>query len=325
MTRCGKLAVDAKFRLKFVLTVASLFWATCATADIWRIALIGDTPYSEAERVELPKMLSAIADSPVDLIAHIGDFKLGSTRCDDAVFDDRRALFDASQVPFLFVPGDNEWTDCDRLSNGAYDPMERLARLRKLFWPAPLTLGQSPLPLQRQAGPYPEHSRLRLGPVLVVSLNIPGGNNNWGLLPTPKAEHLQRNPWVLNWIKESFTLARRKKLAGIVFLFQANPGFDHHAKGLPHAGFRELLDRLRDEARTYAGKVLLVHGDTHIARIDHPLRDKSGTVLGNVTRVETFGYPFMGWTRAVIDTTTPELWRFEMHRWPPEKPANTLP
>jgi hypothetical protein len=77
-------------------TVGSLFagllaLAAClpAQAETWRFALIGDTPYSDYERAELPKMLSAIAERHVEFIAHIGDFKSGSSRCDDALFEDR--------------------------------------------------------------------------------------------------------------------------------------------------------------------------------------------------------------------------------------------
>ena len=45
-----------------------------------------------------------------------------SSRCDDATFEDRLRRFQASAHPFVFIPGDNEWTDCHRENNGAYDP-----------------------------------------------------------------------------------------------------------------------------------------------------------------------------------------------------------
>ena len=35
----------------------------------------------------------------------------------------------------IYVPGDNEWTDCHRANNGGYDPLERLAFLRAMFYP----------------------------------------------------------------------------------------------------------------------------------------------------------------------------------------------
>lgn len=291
-----------------------------AQAETWRFALIGDTPYSAYERAELPRMMDNIADSHVDFVAHIGDFKKGSERCDDALFADRLKLFNGSRVPFVYVPGDNEWTDCDRISNGAYDPQERLDRLRALFWPTDRSLGRKTIVQERQPGPYPEHARFRLGPALFVTLNLPGGNNNRGMTDEPRPEFLARNPVVLAWLKENFDLARREKLSAIVLLFQANPGFAHYAQGFPHRGYRDFLDALREETLNFSGQVVVVHGDSHISRIDRPLRDAAGRPIRNFVRIETFGYPVMGWTLGVIDSDAKNPLRFETHPWPERFP-----
>lgn len=302
--------------MKSWLAALLLGWSALAAAETWHFGLIGDTPYSDRERTELPLMLSAIADSQAEFIVHIGDFKHGSGRCDDSVFEDRHRLFDGSRVPFVFVPGDNEWTDCERVSNGAYDPLERLGKLRRLFWADSLSLGQRKLAMERQAGGYPEHARFRLGPVLFVTFNLPGGNNNFGPGAEPGTEFRARNPAVLAWLADSFALARREQLAGIVLLFQANPEFKHFGQGLTHQGYRAFLEDLRRETLNFKGQVVAVHGDSHISRIDHPLRDAKGKPLDNFTRVETFGYPVMGWTRGTIDTEAAKLFRFETHLWP---------
>lgn len=298
------------------LTVLLLGWSLLAVAETWHFGLIGDTPYSDRERAELPLMLSVMADSQVEFIAHIGDFKHGAGRCDDSLFEDRHRLFNNSRVPFIFVPGDNEWTDCERVSNGAYDPLERLDKLRRLFWPDNLSLGQRKLAMERQPGSYPEHARFRVGPVLFVTLNLPGGNNNFGPTNEAGTEFQARNPAVLAWLADSFALARREQLAGIVLFFQANPEFKHFGQGLPHQGYRAFLDDLRRETLNFKGQVAVVHGDSHISRIDRPLRDAQGKTVENFTRVETFGYPIMGWTRGTIDTGAPTLFRFETRLWP---------
>lgn len=308
------------FWLKIGLTVAGLVCAGLSAAQTWRFAVIGDVPYSDYERAELPKMLDAIAAHQAEFVAHVGDFKHGKDRCDDTVFLDRRRVFDASLIPFIFVPGDNEWTDCERISNGAYDPLERLNKLRGLFWYDHRSLGQNKLNLERQAGEYTEHSRFRLGPVLFVTLNVPGGNNNRGMADQPKAEFLSRNPVVLNWLKESFELARRDHLKGIVVLFQANPDFKHFSQGFPHNGYKALLESLRAETQNFPGQVVAIHGDTHTSRIDQPLRDLTGNTIANFQRVETFGYPVMGWMLGVIDPGHPGLFRFETHPWPAKTP-----
>ena len=317
MRRWVPVAVDLVFALKIMLTATVAGWVGLSSAETWRFALIGDTPYSESERRELPRMLDAIAASHVDFIAHVGDIKNGQSRCDDEVFRDRQQLFDGVPLPFIFVPGDNEWTDCARLSNGAYDPIERLAALRTLFWQRPDSLGRKTIPLERQPGPYSEHARYRVGPVLFVTLNLPGDDNNYGKRAEPQREFLDRNPVVLAWLKDSFALARRERLAGIVLLFQANPGFAHFSEGLGHRGFRDFLETLRKETLGFSGQVVAVHGDTHRSRIDQPLRDANGKTIANFTRVETFGYPLMGWTRGIVDTDAPALFRFEINPWPP--------
>lgn len=307
--------------MKTWLAAALLLAAsTFAHAEIWRVGLIGDVPYSDYERRELPRMLDSIADKNVDFIAHIGDFKHGKDRCDDTLFADRFQLFNASRVPFVFIPGDNEWTDCERLSNGAYDPLERLNKLRSLFWTDNFSLGQKKLALERQPGSYSEHARFRLGPILFVTLNLPGGNNNFGLTDKVSPEFLARNPVILAWLKENFALAQREKLAGIVLLFQANPGFKHFSQGMAHQGYKDFLAALDQATATFPGQVLVVHGDTHMSRVDHPLRDKQGKRLKKFTRVETFGYPIMGWTKVTIDTDQPTLFSFETHPWSDKTP-----
>ena len=317
MRKRGPLAVNLIFALFSALTATVVLWSGASSAESLRFALIGDTPYSDSERQELPRMLDAIAASNVDFIVHVGDIKNGQSRCDDEVFRDRYQLFDNNPLPFIFVPGDNEWTDCARLSNGAYDPLERLAALRTLFWQHPDSLGRKTIKLERQPGNYREHSRFRIGPVLFVTLNLPGDDNNYGKRDQPKPEFSERNPAVIAWMKDSFALAQRERLAGIVLLFQANPGFAHFSEGLGHRGFKDFLESLRRETLRFPGQVVSVHGDTHHSRIDQPLRDANGKTIANFTRVETFGYPLMGWTRGIVDSDTPALFRFETNPWPP--------
>ncbi|MBL8408657.1 MAG: metallophosphoesterase [Candidatus Accumulibacter phosphatis] len=292
--------------------LAGLLLAGSVHAETWRFAVIGDTPYSAYERSELPRMLDDIADEHPGLIVHAGDFKDSRTICSDELFRDRRALFAASRVPLLYVVGDNEWTDCRQLPAGHFDPLERLQKLRELFFAEPQSLGRQTLPVEQQAN-TPEHLRWRLGPVLFLSLNVPGPNNHFGMGSTPSGEYLARNPVLIDWLQQGFAVARREQAAGIVIVMQANPGFKHHAAGLTHAGYRDLLETLRMETLAFPGQVLLVHGDTHWQRIDQPLRHpKTKLPISNFTRLETFGYPVMGWVKVIIDDQLPQLFRFEV-------------
>ena len=295
----------------------ALLVAVAAHAESWTFAVIGDTPYSDRERRELPLLLGEIANEHPAFIVHVGDFKKSSERCSDEIFVDRQVLFNSSRLPLVYVPGDNEWSDCKRLIAGHFDEQERLGKLRQLFFAEPRSLGKTTLAVEQQSGAFPEHLRWRLGPLLLVTLNVPGPNNNFGLVQQASAEFLSRNPAVIAWLKQSFATARREKSAAIVIAMQGNPGLKHFAAGLGHSGYRKLLETLRSETLSFPGQVLLVHGDTHWQRIDHPLRDpKTGKALANFTRLESFGYPFMGWVKVVADTQTPGLFRFEVRRHP---------
>lgn len=296
------------------LAALGLLLAAAAHAETWRFAAVGDTPYSSYERRELPVMLDDIAAEHPSFIVHVGDFKDSRSVCSDDLFRDRRALFNAARVPFIYVPGDNEWTDCRKVLAGHFDPVERLQKLRELFFSQRYSLGQRTWPVQNQNRNYPEHLLWRLGPVLFISLNVPGPDNNFGSGNRPSREFLDRNPQLIAWLEHGFAQARREKMAGIVIAMQANPAFEHDAPGLTHAGFRPLLDTLRRESLAFAGQVLLIHGDTHRQRIDQPLRHpENRQPVANFTRLETFGFPFLGWVKVIVDDEHPRLFRFEVH------------
>ena len=183
--------------------VAALLLLTmgAAGAETWRFAVIGDVPYSRYERNEMPRMLENITAEHPEFIVHAGDIKLSSDECTDELFKDRHQLLTNSSVPVIYTPGDNEWTDCRRLSAGHYDELERLNKLRTLFFSEPRSLGRRTIPVEQQSAETPENLRWRLGPVLFLSLNVPGPNNNFGMGQKPSAEFLARNPLLIEWLK----------------------------------------------------------------------------------------------------------------------------
>ena len=269
-----------------------------ARAD-FSFALLGDAPYSAAEEAEFTAMLREIDREALAFVVHVGDFKSGWTSCSDAVFDQRRALLDSSQHPLVYVAGDNEWTDCARLLAGGYDPLERLSALRARFFSGPHSLGRRALAVTRQsdgagAPAYPEHLRWQHGQIVFVALNMPGGNNNRRM----PEESAQRTAAALDWLQQAFALAHAQNAAGVVVLIQANPFL---RSGDARRGYESLLEALARETAAFSGTVLLGHGDTHVHRIDQPLRDpRSGKPLANFTRAEVHGSPEVNWLRVRV-------------------------
>ena len=312
--------------------LSGLGLCACAVAQPLSFGLFGDTPYSRWEREQLPPMMSAMGSEGLSFAVHAGDIKKGSGVCSDEVFRDILGVFQSAPLPLIYVPGDNDWTDCHRRSNGGHDPLERLARLRELFFAGDETLGQRRFELERQSGD-PEHARYRenvrweMGGVLFVGLNVPGSHNNFHGprgRGGPTAEYLERSAANRAWLAQAFARARGKQLAGVLIIVQGNPGFEAASAGHAKPGYAEFIDQLRAETQAYAGQVVLVHGDTHYFQVNQPLLNIQGTgVLHNFTRVEVYGYPFMGWVRGTVDLASPTIFSFTPSRWNPAPPAGS--
>ncbi|MBL8383493.1 MAG: hypothetical protein JNM90_10475 [Burkholderiales bacterium] len=298
----------------------------CHAGAAGSIALLGDIPYGDYEAGALRVMLEEIgADADVAAVVHVGDIKAGNTPCDDALFLARRAEFDQSARPFLLVPGDNEWTDCHRDSNGRFDPRERLARLREVFFADAYSLGRHRLRLTRQGDLQPrfaawrENVRWEHERVLFVALNVPGSNNNWKRRGD-NAEFRDRLAANTAWLGAAFAHAGQAGALAVMVIIHGNPDFeevDARRRAGHRDGYAEFRAQLAREARAFARPVAIVHGDTHRMRIDQPLRDARGEPVANVTRVETFGSPALGWIKATIDPAAPAVFRFAPRRYVP--------
>ena len=299
--------------------ILAMLMAAPSHAQRVSFGLFGDTPYNAWERRHLPELIAEMDGEDLAFVIHDGDIKSGSSECSDTAFLDVLGTFRQSMHPLIYVPGDNEWTDCHRRSNGAYDPLERLAKLRELFFADAHALGRRKLVLERQSNDpafaaYRENVRWEAGGVLFVGLNLPGSANNFHGAKGggPSADYLARGKANHAWLAQAFALARDRRLAGLLLVIQANPGFHAANAGRPATGFADFLDQLRRETMRFAGQVVLVHGDTHQHRIDQPMEDpESGAPIKNFTRVETFGSPSFGWIKASVDPANPRLFRFE--------------
>jgi hypothetical protein len=319
--------------LRPLSALLGLFLSAAAAAQPFSFGLFGDTPYSAWERAQLPEMLATMGRERLAFAVHVGDIKNGSSVCSDEVLKDILGVFQAAPLPLVYVPGDNEWTDCHRSNNGSYDPLERLARLRALFFAGDETLGAHPFALERQSrdpayAAYRENVRWEQGGVLFVGLNLPGSNNNYhGSQRSggPVAEYVARSAANRAWLAQAFALARQRQLAGVLVAIQADPEFEAASAGHPKAGYRDFIAQLRDETEAFAGQVVLVHGDSHHMQINQPLLNAQGTaVLRNFTRVEVYGHPFMGWVQGTVDVSSPTVFSFAPQRWNPT-PSNSSP
>lgn len=270
----------------------------------FEIGLIGDIPYNVEQQHKTDVLFGHLNSESLAFVVHVGDIKSGGSPCTDEVFLRERKRFENSDHPLIYVPGDNEWTDC-HLSG--YDPIERLQRLRKIFFVGNESLGEETITLTRQSADYPENVRWTYGDVTFLGLNIPGSNNNRGRAPD---EYADRNEANLEWMGEGFDHAEADGSSAVMIAIQANPGF---ARPLDkRTGYNDFLSALERETLSFGKPVVLVHGDTHTFRVDKPMTSATtGQRVENFTRVETFGNPDVHWVRASVDTSDPKVFTFQ--------------
>jgi len=298
-----------------------------SAANQYSFGLWGDMPYKKAgDDTKLPAVLASINRSDIAFSLYDGDIKDGSSKCTNEVFTDALQMFNSMVKPVVYIPGDNEWTDCHRLNNGGFDGLERLAHLRKVMYPTLNSLGQSTMPLEHQgkaAGDkYIENVRFSHGAVVFAGINMPGSNNNVvqsakecgeksartpAQCDASNAEYLERDAANVLWLEQTFQAARDKQARGVVLAFQADPGFDvPETDGVDESmlprfsGYRNFMEQLVKQTENFKGQVLLVHGDTHYFKVDKPLYSPS-KLLPNLTRVETFGSPILHWVKVTVD------------------------
>lgn len=321
-----------------ILAALSFLGARTAQPNHFAFGVIGDAPYRPEEVVRFAAAINAMNQSELAFVVHVGDiqadgrsaYRGGIPTCADESLLERKKLFDASRHPFILTPGDNDWTDCHGVKDRVVDPLERLARLRTMFFPTSQSLGQRKITLAIQSvdpryAKYVENRSWIHEGVHFVTLHIVGSNNNRGRNPQMDAEYAERNAANLAWMVHAFERARSGQARAIVIVIQANPFFERtwaasqvksYLPGLPvdmsqpvqPTGFDDFLAALEREVPAFPKPVLLVHGDTHLFRLDKPLVRKSDQrLIEHFTRLETFGSPDVHWVRVVVNPKEPAV------------------
>jgi hypothetical protein len=300
----------------FVALLCGVVLVGCATRPsgpgTFSFAVIGDLQYNAEEEKQFPHLLDQISVQPMSFVMHLGDFKAGSNSpCTDALFLKRRDEFNRSAHPFIYTTGDNDWVDCRRPTNGAMDPLERLAKLREVFFAEPKSLGKRTIALTRQSDAFvgdPILSRYSDNVlwvdrgVVFVTLNIQGSNDNVGFDAANDAEQKARERANLEWLKIAMNRARGTDIVGLVVFSQANVGFEEPQAVVAKSAYVPFLRNFETLATEFAKPILYTHGDTHTFRIDKPFRNPmNGNLIANVKRLEGYGAPRVNWVRVTVD------------------------
>ena len=315
----------------------------------YAIGLWGDLPYSDVQAITgVPNLIADMNSQDLAFTVHDGDLKAGNgtpnsttpTTCSDALYTQALGYFNSLRAPAILTPGDNDWTDCDRPSNGGFSSLERLDYERAVFFSDPFSLGhrlhqevQSAPPCLGVSGSVPcvENRRWTLGGVTYATLNIQGSCNNLCDTAPDPAEFAARNAADIAWLQETLAEAKQRHSAAIMLISQADPGFDltdgtrgplRNPKTLAETdgqpdGFQQFLLALRTEVVAFEKPVAYVHGDSHYFRVDKPFLDDQGRRLENFTRVETYGdnqsngTNDVNWLKVYVNSASREVFAYQ--------------
>ncbi len=322
------IADRAKISLTTLVATAALLGAPAPGAaqdsGSYEFFAIGDMPYGWPDaKPGWERLIATVNGARPAFTVHIGDFKRGGEPCTDDYFQMMAGYFDSFEQPFVYTPGDNEWTDCHRKSAGAYDPGERLGKLRQLFFKGPDSLGRQKLRLARQSETkgfekYPENARWSRGPVTFATVHVVGSNNNLTSNLAAAQESIARTAADLIWLQEAFKAAKRDRSKGVVIFMQADPFFEKWADD--RSGVNPVVEALETRVQSFPGQVLLVHGDTHQFRIDKPMKEKDRPLL-RFTRLEVLSEQEMLPVGVRVDPADPGLFSFRVLHVPGNVPA----
>jgi hypothetical protein len=330
----------------------------------YAIGLWGDLPYSDVQATTgVPNLIADMNRHELAFTVHDGDLKAGNgtpnsstpTTCSDALYVQALGYFNSLKAPAIFTPGDNDWTDCDRPSNGGFSSLERLDHERAVFFSTPYSLGRHRMRLEVQTAPLclgvsgsvpcVENRRWHVGGVTYATLNIQGSCNNLCDTAPDPAEWAARNLADIVWMQQTFDEAKARGSAAIMFISQADPGWDlsdgtraplRNPKTLAETdgqpdGFQQFLVALRDQVIAFRKPVAYVHGDSHYFRIDKPFQDSQGRRLENFTRVETFGdnqgngNNDVHWVKVGVDARSREVFSYQAQIVPDNRTAVPAP
>jgi hypothetical protein len=244
------------------------FASAAARGAPFQFSVIGHTLGAGGDEAAQQRAIAdAGAAGPAFIVAT--GVKAGAEPCSDKLYAQRRQLLDEAQAPLIVSLAGSDWTECLN-SAGRSNAIERLNRLRELFFADTQSLGARRLLLTRQSATakfrsYAENAHWEYGNVLFATINLPARNNHFRPEAGRNSEYEDRLVANRVWLHRLFTLAERRKLDGLVLFsdgeigLQAEPGFSLLSGFLPKQdGFAEPRRQIRAMAQQYKGMVLLV-------------------------------------------------------------------
>ncbi len=257
-----------------LLLVPVLLAAACAAAapkadEAQRFAIIGHSFVAGGED-RLKEAIAETSEPSLSFVVLTG-IKAASETCADKLYLRRRDLIDDARRPLIVAPAGSDWAECKN-SAGRSNAIDRLSRMRELFFAEPRSMGAKKIPLTRQSmsprfRSYAENAHWEVGKVLYSTVNLPSNNNHYLSAAGRNSEYEDRLVATRFWLNRLLAIAKSDHMEAIVLFSEGDIKPFSEPAGLRallprsgHDGFAEPRKLVLAMARKFDGKVLLVDG-----------------------------------------------------------------
>ncbi len=308
-----------------ILTLATSSMSASAAERIggdnaFSFVALGDMPYNlPDDYTKFDRLIAAVNTLKPAFTLHMGDIKSGAMPCSDEVLKKSYDQIQTFEGALVYTIGDNEWIDCHRKAAGSFNPRERLAKLREMFFASPSkSLGKTPLDVESQAmlmpefSTYVENTRFAKNGVMFLTAHVPGSNNGFEAQDLEGVkEFFARDKANLAWIEAGFAKAKADDARAVVLFMQAEFDESRFQNGaMPRqSGFTNTLDAIEAGAKSFGKPVLLIHGDEHYFSIA-PLRNSKGKPIPGVNKLMVYGDTLVHAVRVLVDPDSPNVFGF---------------
>ena len=228
--------------------------------------VIGHTASNDTGDADLKRAIMEANRADPAFILSSG-IKSYAEACSDRLYAERRAIMDTSERPLILLLAGSDWTDC-RASNGRSSALDRLNRIREIYFSDNESLGAKHIALSRQSSipkfrSYAEHMHWEQDKILFATINLPAKNNHFRMEAGRNSEYEDRMVANRAWLQRLFTWAKRRKLEAVVLVSDGEIGA-HIEQGFfsrlsaKKDGFTETRRIVRGLAEKFPGKVLLI-------------------------------------------------------------------
>jgi hypothetical protein len=245
---------------------------------------------------------SAINASDADNLAFVvaNGIKSEEEPCSDSLYTRRKRILNSAQNGLVLSLVANDWASCKK-DSGRSAAIERLNRIRELFFVDEFSFGASKIPLLRQSSSpkfrsYVENAHWEINGILFATINLPSNNNNYLAAAGRNSEFEDRLIANHAWLQRIAVYASLKKLRGIVLFCDGNPLATPSNQSGQRDGFLEVRRQLSALSAKFTGKMLIVHSDA------------SSTAAGAMSAIRWRGNlgeigVAAGWTKLTISPT----------------------